>query len=95
MGTDEPSKVRSLVQRATQDLATRLQIPRSTLMYPRIESVFWNDTALGLPPLPKEKVFKKSIAGYRLLFDHHGSTYRYHTDEEHRFRYDNRNETGY
>ncbi len=96
MGTDEEySKVQPLVQRAKQDLASRLQIPSSTIAYPRIESDFWSDTALGLPPVKGEKVFKRSIAGYRLFFEHRGTVHRYHTDAVSRIRYDNRNELGY
>lgn len=75
-----------LVSRMADDLAKRLGTKKSELQVLAIESVVWNDGALGCPR-PGKMYTQATVPGMRVLFLHAGKTYQYHGSERGYFVY--------
>lgn len=76
--------VAALVDQVRRDLARRLGVEPSAIAVARTEAVDWPSTALGCPE--PGKVYAQVITpGYRIVLEHDGRQYPYHTDRSQRF----------
>jgi len=92
---EEIVQVREIVRRSSEDLANRVRALTSALPEPRVESVFWRDSAMGIHPAPGETVTHRHTPGYILTF-HVGSVrHRYHASEDGHIKYDGSFEVRY
>jgi hypothetical protein len=72
--------------RMAQDLAQRLGVKASALQVLSVESVTWDDGALGCPQ-PGKSYIAAQVPGMRVLFKHDARTYQYHASERGDFVY--------
>ncbi len=85
---EETIQIREIVRRSCEDLAKRVHALASTLPEPRVESVFWRDSAMGIHPAPGETVTHRHTPGFVLTF-HVGSVrHRYHASQDGHIKYD-------
>jgi len=67
----------SLMEKAKQDLAKRLNIPADQISVRSMESVEWPDTSLGCPE--EGKMYAQVVLpGYKILLEAKGKVYEYH-----------------
>lgn len=78
MCLDDPT-VRKLVGLAKGDLAKRLIVKSSAPAVREVTPVNWPDTSLGCPE-PGRVYAAVVTPGYRIVLEHGGRRYRYHTD---------------
>lgn len=81
-----PAADGDLLNRMADDLAKRLGSKKSELQVLAVESVVWNDGALGCPQ-PDKAYTQATVPGLRVLFQHAGKTYQYHGSERGHFVY--------
>ena len=74
-----PNPQRAMVNKATQDLAERLEIEADDIEVVEAEEMQWRDSSLGCPA--KDGFYLQAITpGYRITLQAKGETYDYHTD---------------
>lgn len=81
-----PASSDDFVNRMADDLAKRLGSNKSELQVLTVESVVWNDGALGCPQ-PDKAYTQATVPGIRVLFQRAGKTYQYHGSERGYFVY--------
>jgi hypothetical protein len=64
---------------ALTDLSTRLAVAVDAITVVSVESAVW-DGCFGIPPAEGEFCTEIGILGYKVLLEHAGETYEYHTD---------------
>ena len=74
------------VNAMAQDLARRLGVKEPDLQVVNVQSVVWNDSALGCPQ-PERAYLPAQTPGVRVVFQHAGKTYQYHGSERGDFVY--------
>ncbi|MBI4504950.1 MAG: hypothetical protein HY691_05395 [Chloroflexi bacterium] len=79
-----PAGVAMLVDIVRADLARRLGVDAQAIAVLRTESVDWPSTALGCPE-PGMVYAQVITPGYRVVLEHGGRQYTYHTDRRQRF----------
>lgn len=68
------------IQRAQQDLAARLVMPRSdVILIIEVRDVMWKNSCLGMPW--EEYCLGKQLPGYQITLRISGKNYLYHTDK--------------
>lgn len=73
-----------LVELVRGDLARRLGVDAQAIAVVRTEAVDWPSTALGCPE-PGMVYAQVITPGYRVVLEHGGRQYTYHTDRRQRF----------
>lgn len=72
-----PPENSPVVQRATTDLAQRIDVPEEEIEIVSLESGVWSDGSIGCPK-PGEVYTQALVPGHRVILKHHGETYAYH-----------------
>jgi hypothetical protein len=75
-----------LLSRMADDLAKRLGVRKTELQVLAMDTVVWNDGALGCPQ-PDKMYTQATVPGLRVLFQHNLKTYQYHGSERGHFVY--------
>lgn len=75
-----------LLSRMADDLAKRLGVGKTELQVLAMETIVWNDGALGCPQ-PDKAYTQATVPGLRVLFQHANKTYQYHGSERGHFVY--------
>lgn len=74
-----PSGMEIMVEKAKEDLAQRLPIPKNQIALIEAIPVTWPDASLGCPQ-PGELYAKGNTPGYSIVLETSGNQYTYHTD---------------
>ena len=74
-----PDPAQRLVRQAQENLSERLNLDVSQIDVVTVESVQWNDSALGCPQ-PGMMYLQAITPGYRITLEAEGERYTYHTD---------------
>lgn len=74
-GGDQMSE--DLVERATADLATRLEVDQAEIEVISVESGVWSDGSIGCPE-PGKMYTQALVTGHRVILAHDGESYSYH-----------------
>lgn len=72
-----PANLQSIIEAATQDAATRMNIDRAAIEVVRAEQVTWSDGSLGCPA-PGMLYTEALVPGYRVLLRAGDETFDYH-----------------
>ena len=79
-----PDNVQACEARATEvalsDLATRLGVDATAIAVVSIEEAVW-DGCMGVTPPEGRACTEIGILGYKIILEHAGATYEYHTDQ--------------
>jgi hypothetical protein len=81
----DPS-LQNLIDRAEQDLVTRLAIPADEISIVEITEVEWSDSSLDCPQ-PGMSYLQVITPGYRIVLEAGGQSHEYHTNRDAYFIY--------
>jgi hypothetical protein len=79
-----PANLQSVVEAATQDAASRMNVDRAAIEVVRAEQVIWSDGSLGCPA-PGMLYTQALVPGYRVILRAGGQTLDYHAAANGRF----------
>lgn len=72
-----PANLQSIIEAATQDAASRMNVDRAAIEVVRAEPVTWSDGSLGCPA-PGMQYTQALVPGYRVLLRAGGEMLDYH-----------------
>ena len=72
-----PANLQSIIEAATQDAASRMNVDRAGIKVLRAEHVTWSDGSLGCPA-PGMQYTQALVPGYRVLLRAGGEMLDYH-----------------
>ena len=69
-----------LLKSVRAELAARLEVDEAEITVREQQAVTWNDGSLGCPK-PGYSYTQALVDGYRIILEHSGRTYAYHTND--------------
>ena len=74
------TNLREMERQAVTDLAARLAVPEGEVRVTNRIAQRWEDESLGCSAVAAQPATRGAIAGFRIVLDHGGRRYTYHTD---------------
>ncbi len=84
--TPNDDALKSLLQKAMEDLGSRLSIPVNEVSLIEWNEEEWSDSRLGCPQ-PGMSYLQVITPGYQMIFQANGQTYEYHSNKSGHFVY--------